>query len=482
MGVGRTLAHGAAWTYGSQIVIVLLQFAYASVTTRHLSDQAFGAYAVALSVTGFVSLLSSGGVGQSVGRMTELEPARLHGLITYATGLGILAAGIVWATAPLWVLIWDAPSALGPIQWFSLSAAFAPMLGFATGYIRRIGRFRLLAIFTLISNVLGMAVGVVAVLTWGNPESLLVFPLIAQVATLVVALLLSDRRHLGIGRIEAAKSDVAFSWRVTVASLFSYGIGNIVKIGSSRVLGPDTIGQWNRADVLSAVPFQQVQAALIPVIYPEFRHDVDGSHRTRAVWTDMLTLVAWLVIPTAGAAAVIIPAVLPVLFGSGWQLAIALSPWICAAAAIQVVSTLLASAVEALGKFKWIWWTQGLLLLIQVAAVIAISLTSNIAPAMVALILTMVAQHAVYLYLCEANGYLDSRVLLKRYAVVLLISGAAYGVAWALLWFAESLFAVSPFWSLATAVPLAGVCFVVWTVRRRLPPVVLARKYGLLPG
>ncbi len=223
------------------------------------------------------------------------------------------------------VFVWDAPSALGPIQWFSLSAAFAPLLGFATGYVRRIGRFRQLATFTLVANVSGMVVGVIAVLTFGGPESLLVFPLIAQIATLGAALFLSERRHLGLGRIGAAKSDVAFSWRVTVASLLSYGIGNIVKIATSRVLGPDAIGQWNRADVLSAVPFQQVQASLIPVIYPEFRHDLDGSHRTRVVWTDMLTLVAWLVLPTAGVAAVIIPAALPLLFGSGWGLAISLS-------------------------------------------------------------------------------------------------------------------------------------------------------------
>ncbi|SDP36385.1 Membrane protein involved in the export of O-antigen and teichoic acid [Microbacterium testaceum StLB037] len=476
------MAHGAAWTYGSQLVIVVLQFGYASITTRSLNDDAFGAYAVALSVTGFVALLSTGGIGQSVGRMVELDAKRLRGLMTYATGLGVIAAAVVWLTAPLWTVLWDAPSALGPIQWFAVSAGFAPLVGFATGYVRRIGRFRQLAIFTLVANVLGMAIGVAAVLAWDNAEALLVFPLVAQLATLVGALILSDRRHLGFGSIASARGDVAFSWRVTVASLLSYGIGNIVKIGTSRVLGPDYIGQWNRADVLSAVPFQQVQAALIPVIYPEFRHDLSGSERTRAVWTDMLSLVAWVVVPTAGVAAVIIPTVLPVLFGSGWGIAVAISPFICVAAAIQVVSTLLASAVEALGKFRWIWWTQGLLLLIQLLAVLAISLSQSIAPAMIALVATMLAQHIVYVCLCVKDDYLDGRSLLTTYGIVTLASVFAYFMTQSLLWMGTSLFTLAPVATLLTLIPVAALVVVLWAFRWKLTPVKIARKYGLLRG
>ncbi len=248
------------------------------------------------------------------------------------------------------------------------------------------------------------------------------------------------------------------------------------------MLGPGYLGQWNRADVLSAIPFQQVQAALIPVIYPEFRHDLSGSERTRTVWTDMLSLVAWVVLPTSGIAAVIIPTILPVLFGSGWGIAIAISPVICVAAAIQVVSTLLASAVEALGKFRWIWWTQGLLLLIQLLAVLAISVFQSIVPAMIALVVTMLAQHLVYICLCVKDDYLDGRRLLTTYGVVTFASVAAYLVAQSLLWMATSLFALAPAASLLTLIPVAALILVLWALRWKLTPVKIARKYGLLRG
>ncbi len=99
---------------------------------------------------------------------------------------------------------------------------------------------------------------------------------------------------------------------------------------------------------------------------------------------------------------------------------------------------------------------------------------------MVALILTMVAQHAVYLRLCQSNGYVDSPLLLKQYVVVILLAASAYGLASVLLWLAGILFALNPLLSLATAVPLACVGLVIWIIRRRLPPVEIARKYGLL--
>ncbi|KTR94672.1 hypothetical protein NS220_08400 [Microbacterium testaceum] len=246
------------------------------------------------------------------------------------------------------------------------------------------------------------------------------------------------------------------------------------------MLGADTIGQWNRADVLSAVPFQQVQSALIPVVYPEFRHDLAGSDRTKAVWTDMLSLTAWLILPAAGVAAVLVPLVLPMLFGGGWDLAILLSPFICVAAAIQVVSTLLASAVEALGKFKWIWWTQGALLVVQIAVVGAIWATGSVLPAMAGLIASLVMQHAIYVALCAKHGYLDARRLLKRYTVIILASALIFVTTHLFVSLGKWLFEVNIFATSLTAVPLLSLLWTLWLIRGKLPPVRLARKYKLI--
>lgn len=165
MRTGTRLWQGAAWLYGAQVVTVIAQFAYAAVTSRFVSDDGFGIYAVALSVTGFVTLIASGGLGQSVGRMSSVDTDRLRSLITYAAILGTASAVFTIATAKAWAQLWNAPDAIPLIRWYAITAFLAPISGLATGLTRRIGRFRALSISTILSNITGMAIGLACVST-----------------------------------------------------------------------------------------------------------------------------------------------------------------------------------------------------------------------------------------------------------------------------------------------------------------------------
>jgi O-antigen/teichoic acid export membrane protein len=478
---GRRLLAGASWVYASQLVTVGAQFIYAGITSRAVLPQGFGAYAIALSVAGLVSLLATGGLGQTVSRMVEIDRIRLRALVTYALLLGAGGGGLLFVSAPVWSLLWGVEESAEPIRWLTVSGSLSPLVGLATGLMARSGKFRQLALITLVGNMAGMAVGCAAVLTWRSSSSLVVSSTTAQFLILGAAMCLTDGHLWGLARLKSAKNDIGYSGKLVSNSLLSYLTGNIVKLSMTRGISAASLGYWNRAEVLTSIPLQQMQAAVVRAVYPEFRHDLERSRRAKVVWTDMLILVSWLALPLSATVFVVVPRILPVLFGGGWEVAASIAGPLAVVGGLQMVSTLLASAVEALGRFRWMWSTEVLLILIQLAAAVSIFVFHDIWIAVVALLATNIIRHAWHVWLVGKIGYLDVKRLGANYFVSVCFSGGLGLIVWAEVALIEKAMESPICWVIVLVVAASFTIFC-YGFRNRLPVVILARRYGLLPG
>lgn len=479
MASGRAIVIGAAWTYGAQLATIAAQFVYAGVTSRSVDAAGFGAYSIALSISSIFGLIANGGLGQTVGRMEALERKSLQSLLTLAVLLGLGASILLAVTADFWAEIWGAPDAAMAIRWCGVGAFVAPTVGLSGGLLRRQGRFRSLAIATLATNLLGFLLGTIAVVTLHSAESLLVSPLVAQVA-LVISTLVLNRRHLrGLSSLRAARPYITFSWQVTVQNIGSWLTGNVGTWTMSRVFSPSILGQWNRADVLTSVPFQQVQTAMVQAVYPEFRHDINGPSRARRVWPDLLGLVAWIAMPLSGAAAVVAPVLIPILFGDGWRLAATFSSALAVIAGVRMVRVLLGAAIEALGRYVWVWTGIGVEFLLTVSGVLASVLTNDYRLILLGVGVGVAGAHVASVVVCWRAGYLDMRVLLRHYGGALAGGFASAGLVLLVLLTIER--AAEMPWLLAVAaVVLVALVAAGRHWAENLPPVKLARQYGLL--
>lgn len=478
MGAARRLLAGAAWIYGAQIVTVVAQFAYAAVTSRLVGPSTFGAYAIALSVSGLVTLLVAGGMAQAVARMPDMESKPLHGLVTFAVLLGIGGAVFTWFTAGLWASLWGDASADSAVQFLALGPLVAPLIALSTTVMRRQGSYRRLATVTLVSNLAGMVVGLVAVAQTRSATALAVSAVTSQLILLVASLLFSNRALWGIGRLGNARHEVVFSANLTAVKVAEYLVGNIMKFSVSRWLGSAYFGHWNRADMLATLPFQQVQNAMLQAVSPEFRHDIETPSRAFRVWTDLLTLVAWLALPVSAVAAVVLPSLVPLLFGAGWDVAGTLTAPLAIAAGLQTISMVLSTAVESLGRFRWMWITSVSLVMFQVAGAFALLVGRNIGIAMAVLLITQLIRQLIQVIQCRNSGYLDTKRLLRNYAVAVAFSLLCAGIAALIKWCLVGA-ATQPLLLIAVALLLIIALVALWRNFHLLPPYVLAQRYGL---
>ncbi|MBB2975531.1 O-antigen/teichoic acid export membrane protein [Microbacterium endophyticum] len=476
MSTGGRLFRGAAWLYGAQLFSIMLQVAYAAITSRIAAPAAFGDYSVALTATGLITVLASGGLAQSVGRMQSLPKSELGSIASFAGCLGLISGlATLLLSAPLsW--IWAAPGSAPVIALLSINALTAPMFGFLLGLLRRTGRFRKLAIYTLASNLCGMTIGAVLVGIFQNAEALVASTILSQ--TMLLAIIwVTVRREFTFSKISWSSEEVAFSGRITIASAIQYASGNVVRLAAARTLGAPMIGQWNRAEVLATLPFQQIQAVMVQVVYPEFRHHRDSTLRAHNVWSDLLAMVAWVTWPLGAIAATTLPFVIPVVFGKGWEPAADFSRLLALAGGIQPVHMMLLAAVEALALFRIVWTVSAVQLVTQVLLVVGLVAWGDPRLAVSSLLFANVVGHVVTIWMASRRGLLNLRALSVQYLMVavasMFVAALVYTTIYALF--------LNP--TPAGAIAIAIVWLVVFAAairfRESLPPVRFARRFGL---
>ena len=471
----QTLATYTALTLGAQLATTVLQFGYAGVTSRLVPDTGFGAFAVAMSLSSLVTLVAQGGLGQATARTPELRPGKLSFLVLFAIGLGVVAALLLVLLARPWAVLWDCPDAVDATRLIGVAAFVAPLSGLLLGVLRRLGAFRLLAIAMVATSAAGMAIGVGAVIVAPGPMTLLVSPVAASVLLLAVSLVLTRRHWWARPDPIAARADLGFAWRVLGLTMLSYLIANVGKWSVSRWVGADALGQWNRADVLTAVPIEQGTGALTRAAYPEFRHDIGVQSRTRRAWTDYLLLIAWVSFPVAAMLAAAAPIATAILFGPGWGLAAAIAPFVAIRSGITAVDSALASALESVGRFRLLVPTGLVSAAVIAVGAVVTAMTGSWAAALLALIAGPLVRHLLLVVFTARLGALDGWSLAKGYlwalAASIVLGGAAALVSAGAVGSLPPITAVSGAAVLVTAVALS---IANW---RHLPPIRILARY-----
>ena len=471
----RTLASYTAWMLGAQLGTAVLQFGYAGITSRLVPDTGFGTVAVALSLTALVSLFAQGGLGDAAARMPELAPGKVSYLVLIAIGLGVVAGLLVALLARPWAVLWDVPDAVGPIKLVAVATFLAPLSGLLLGLLRRLGGFRVLAISMVATAAGGMAIGVIAVILSPGPLTLLVSPVASSLLLTVVSLILTRRHWWARPDAGATRADLGFAWRVVGLTMLSYLSGNIGRWSVSRWVGIDTLGQWNRADVLTAIPIEQGRGALTQAVYPEFRHDIGVQSRTRQAWTDYLLLVAWVFFPVAAVLAGAAPIATAILFGPGWGLAAAIAPLVAIRTGIASVETALAGALMSVGRFRLLVPTGIASVAVTAAGAVVTATTGSWVAALLGLTAASLVRHLLQVVFTVRQGALDGWSLVRGYLWAL-VTSIVLGGATALV-SAAILGGIPPITAFIGAAILVAAPVVGLAQWRRLPPTRILARY-----
>ncbi|MBE7191084.1 MAG: oligosaccharide flippase family protein [Gordonia polyisoprenivorans] len=433
-----TVVKGSVWLIGAQVASFGMQLVYAAISSRLVGPISFAAYAIAFSAVALVGILANAGLGQALTRDADLPVATQRAVSTFAVATGLAAGAAVLALSDVWTSLWGGTNeANSAVQWLALSSFVAPFLGVLFGHSRRNSQFIYLAVVQFSCSFSGTILGLVILYFERTATGLLGNILITQFLLLLI-LLAKYRKVCLPGKVSRADLVyLRFSGKVTLSNLGYYIQQNSPRLFVGRIFGQQVLGYWNRAEVLTMVPFQAVQTAFIQTVYPQFSRVGGDLERSRRAWTLMLSLGVWFCLPTGVLLAVLLPNIIRVIYGPGLQSASHLAPALAMAWCLLPLMSLLAAGLEQRGNFRLIYISQ-FLSLIAVAATLLISLLlRNEYLAVIALVTGLGLQHIVQLAIAKRLHLIETWSVVKEYCAAVLFSIAIGSASLAVGGFAQ---------------------------------------------
>ena len=314
--VGGQVRRGLAWSTVSTVILRAGTFAVGIVLARILSPEAFGTYAVALTVQAILMTLADFGLSSDLIRSSDPErkapTVAVLGLVT-----GAVLTVIMAASAPLVAGALGSPEAAPVIAVLAVTLvlAGAGVVPFAT-LQRRFDQKRLFVI-----AVVDFAVSTVVTLTLlaqgTGVMALAIGRLAAQTVTLVLQFVFAKVRPRWHVDRALVRPILAFGIPVAAANLLSWGLLNIDNVVVVKMIGPIALGFYVLAFNISSWPMSAIGQVVRSVALPAFsragaRHDSQTLARAVAL--------AWTVALPAGALlAVLSVPLITFVYGAKWS-------------------------------------------------------------------------------------------------------------------------------------------------------------------
>lgn len=465
-------------TTASSFAVLALSFLYATVTSRLLPPSAFGAFAVAFSWVGLLTVLGGSSLGLSAARRDYDSVHLDRSLVTLSAIIGGSTALVGFLLAPLWGGFWGIPESTEISRVLVLSLIPNGVSEVLAGIMRRHGLTSSAAMRTATGQILGILVGFAAVLLYRTPWSLAVALVVGPVLTVaLLAFAVPGDRMKPTMPTAAALEDVLYAMKYGGMNVLRYGT-NLVPIWSvGRFSGSASLGAYNRATTLLTNPLLNLQRSFSYTLFPELRPN-GPVFRSPTAFTDVLILVTWPAVFLGGIGYFAAPPFISLVLGPTWSEASALAGVALLLGVVPIVSIPLGSALEALGRFwvTWLGWLVGAIVI--GAGALFTALSSSPLPAMLGVLAaTTVGMLIYFLYLSRA-GLISLR---RFYAGTKVIVGLQTAIT-ILLAATRVMFLPNNEVLLAMTAAIAAIELVIlWLVRRRTTFGVVARRYNL-PG
>ncbi|WP_406170449.1 oligosaccharide flippase family protein [Streptomyces sp. NBC_00996] len=472
---GRVLSV-LSWSFGGAAVSVALQLGYTAWTARVAPHSAFGAYAIALTVTQLPGLIATAGLATCVLRAEQLSRALFRAALRLSLLTGVACWAVVEVAAPWCAALWGMPELTLFLRLLGCQYLVAPTGCVLLSALRRVGLPGHATVAELTGQVAGCVVAAVVLARTGSPAALALALPVAAFATF--GLSVSGSR----AKLVLARDSGAPSGSLLGLSGFLTGFALLRTLGASaplwvagRLLGPGTAGLWSRAQMLSDVPvnvlLRGLNQAAVPLLADRRSQGLPLIRPAQhLLYAASASFVAFGALTGAG------PAALALLLGPGWEGAVALVPAFAVSAALQVVFAAGCALDLARGDRRDLVRTQLVLLVVTGVGLVGAVSWREPLPFIVAGMAGLAVGHVVQLVRWHRTDTLDAsavgRAHLTHLAAGALLATAGNWGEGALGGLPGAVLAMSP-------VLLCGLL-----LRGRLPAYRAAAEIGLLrrPG
>ena len=334
---GRS-TRGGAVTISAQVVKVVVQLGTIVILGRLLDPHAFGLIAMVAVVLTFVDAFKDLGLSTATIQRNDISHSDVSTLFWVNASLGIVAALIVFAAAPLLSWFYGESELTGITRWLCVGFVLGGLSTQHLALLRRQMKFSALAFIQVGAEVAGMCAAIFAAYEGAGYWALVVQRIVWALLIFAGTWGFCGWRPGLPGSIAKVKDLLGFGGNVTLSNLINYSTQNLDQVLIGWYWGASPLGLYDRAHRLLLVPINNLNTPLFAVAMPALSRLAGDAVRYRRAYLMMIEKLIMITMPGAALLIALPDVVVQVLFGDKWLDAAPILGWLAIAALYQPVS------------------------------------------------------------------------------------------------------------------------------------------------
>jgi O-antigen/teichoic acid export membrane protein len=347
----RTLSGGVAWSTAARLLINILQFGSTIIVARLVSPYDYGLAAIVATIVGFAVIVAEMGVGSALVHQKDASGSDLAAAFWLtaiaAWGMALLVAGLAYPAAAFF----------GQEELAPLMLLGAPTLALGVNVVhlallQRQLRFVEMAVVEVIATAGSVGVTIACAAAGMGARSLIIGGVALVLFTTLGAVALVPWRPVSLGSKQSYSDLWRYARHLLGFNVVNYFGRNAANIALGKWATPAALGHYGRAYNLMMLPVSQVIFAVGRVLFPTLVQVREDPDRFRSSYVRVLVITMAAATPLGLGLAVTAPALIPLLYGPGWEPVIPVLIILAASVPAQVLAGTTGALYQAMGRTK----------------------------------------------------------------------------------------------------------------------------------
>jgi O-antigen/teichoic acid export membrane protein len=268
--LGGTVLRGLVWLGGVRWIAQLFTWASTLIIARLLAPEDYGLVALATVLTGFLEVITDLGLGSALVQSRNPTKRDIEATMGATILLGLGAAVIVAASAPLWAQIQNDPRIVPIVQALAFGVLLTTAANVPYSMLHRRLAFGLVARAQFVRGLVTAGVTLGGAFILQSHWALVVGYLVGKFAFTVMLMWAEPTRPRFPGRDTEVGRLLRFGGVLTADRVLNYARTNIDVALVGALLGTRMVGLYVMATALARLPLEKLGSAFEPVAYPTF--------------------------------------------------------------------------------------------------------------------------------------------------------------------------------------------------------------------
>jgi O-antigen/teichoic acid export membrane protein len=352
--IRRALIFSYVEKYGSY----LIGLAATIIISRLLTPADIGAFSVGMGLVGIVAVIRELGISTYVIQEVQLTDKRIRAAFTLACSVGIVLALVVFGLSKPIGAFYGDPRVTTIVAVLALGFAITPLGSVAQSLVARNLEFGILTWIRLLHSLVQAGVGVVLAIIGFGPVSLAWAAVAAAVSNAVVSTWAKPHSHRPNFALHDLKRVIRVGGPTTATAMVEDIAASLPEMVLGRLQNLTAAGLFSRGRGLSQLAHQVIARGAAPVIFSEFALLRREGRSVAPIYIKTSLCVTALGWAGLGALAVLAESTVRILYGSQWGEVVPILRWLCAAAAVTLLTASSHHVLLASGGAMDALWTR----------------------------------------------------------------------------------------------------------------------------